>query len=372
MQPLYKIWMDGELVPWDEARVHVLTHSLHYGLAVFEGIRCYATPRGSAVFRLKEHVDRLFDSAHIAAMHIPYDRPVLSGAILDTVRANRVPACYIRPLIYFGYGRMGIDNRKCPVNVCIAAWGWGAYLGEDAEAQGIRVRVSSYTRNHVNINMTHAKITGNYANSQMAKREAVDDGYHEALMLDPDGFVAEGTGENIFAYRGGVVRTPPIQGILPGITRDAVLRIVRDMGVPVSEERLSRDEIYCSDEIFLTGTAAEITPVREVDRRKIGAGRPGDLTRRVQEVFRAATMGEDARYTAWNTYLAPDGKSVENVSGPARDTAPHGTPQDVGSPQRLSPEAPAAPRQSRERVPHVPRSARDIGDDRHASAPHCS
>lgn len=303
VQATKKIWMDGTLVDWENAQVHVLTHTLHYGMGVFEGIRCYETAGGSAIFRLQEHLDRLYGSAHIAGMKIPYQKDELAQAIVDTVKKNEVRACYIRPLVYLGYGEMGINNRHNPVKVTIAVWPWGAYLGESALAQGIRVCVSSYTRHHVNVMMTKAKIVGNYANSQLAKMEAVNSGYDEAIMLDPQGNVAEGSGENIFIVRGGALKTPPLTAILEGITRNSIIDLARHMGIPVQESILSRDELYIANEAFFTGTAAELTPIREVDDRTIGSGGPGPVTAKLQEAFFRIVQGKDDAFQEWLTCL---------------------------------------------------------------------
>jgi branched-chain amino acid aminotransferase len=301
LQPSDKIWMDGNLVDWADASVHVLTHSLHYGLAAFEGLRCYQGRRGSAIFRLPEHVDRLYESAHINLMRIPYERKQLADAIVETVRVNRLDTCYIRPLVYIGYGAMGVYPGDNPIRVAIAAWRWGTYLGEEALLQGIRARVSSFTRHHVNVAMTRAKVSGYYVNSILAKREAKADGYDEAILLDPDGYVAEGTGENVFIIRRGQLRTPPLTSILEGITRNSVLQLARERNIPVVEERFTRDAMYVAEEVFLTGTAAELTPVREIDGRVIGPGTPGPVTRELQKAFFDIVRGEDPAHEAWLT-----------------------------------------------------------------------
>jgi branched-chain amino acid aminotransferase len=277
--------MDGKFVDWENAQVHVLSHTLHYGLGAFEGIRCYDTANGPAVFRLKEHLERLFQSVHIAGLKMPYSVEEIEGAVLDTIKVNEVRECYIRPLVYLGYGEMGINNRHNPVCVAIAVWPWGAYLGEAALAEGIRVCVSSFTRHHVNVMMTKAKIVGNYANSQLAKMEAVQAGFDEAILLDPQGNVAEGSGENIFIVRRGELKTPPLTAILEGITRNSIVDLARHMGLVVHESIFSRDELYIADEAFFTGTAAELTPIREVDHRTIGSGRPGPITHKLQQAF---------------------------------------------------------------------------------------
>lgn len=301
LQPVDKIWMDGDFVAWQDATVHILTHSLHYGLAAFEGIRCYKGASGSAIFRLREHVDRLFESAHIGMMAIPFDRKQIAEAIVETVRINRLDACYIRPLVYIGYGAMGVHPGDNPIRVAIAAWKWGAYLGEEALGTGIRARVSSFTRHHVNVSMTRGKISGYYVNSILAKREAKADGYDEAILLDPEGYVSEGTGENIFIVRRGVLKTTPLTSILEGITRNSVIELAKERRLPVVEERFTRDEMYVADEVFVTGTAAELTPVREIDNRRIGTGQPGPITVDLQKAFFAIVRGEDPTHASWLT-----------------------------------------------------------------------
>jgi branched-chain amino acid aminotransferase len=303
LQPSEKIWVDGALVNWADASVHVLTHSLHYGLAVFEGIRCYQGRKGSAIFRLQEHVDRLFESAHIAMMEIPYDKKQVTDAVIETVRVNKLEACYIRPLAYIGYGAMGLYPGDNPIHLAIAARRWGTYLGEEGLTKGIRVKVSSFTRHHVNVSMTRAKIAGNYVNSILAKREVKLDGYDEAIMLDPDGLVAEGTGENIFIVRKGQIKTPPLTSILEGITRHSVMQLACERNMPVIEERFTRDALYVADEVFLTGTAAELTPVREIDGRRVGRGTPGPVTTDLQDAFFKVVRGEDPAHEAWLTHL---------------------------------------------------------------------
>lgn len=298
-----KIWMDGKLIPWDEANVHVLTHTLHYGLGVFEGIRCYRTEKGPAVFRLTEHVKRLLSSAHVFMMKIPYSEDEISSAIVETIKANGMDECYIRPIAFIGYGAMGLYPGDNPVNLAIAAWPWGAYLGEEGLLKGIRVKTSSFVRTHVNTNMTRAKVCGYYVNSQLAKREALMCGYDEALLLDADGYVSEGSGENIFVVRDGTLKTTPPTSILEGITRDAILTVAQDEGVPVKEERFTRDEVYISDEAFFTGTAAEITPVRELDGRAIGKGERGPVTEKLQTIFFDTVTGKNPKYERWLTYL---------------------------------------------------------------------
>ncbi|HNR12844.1 MAG TPA: branched-chain amino acid transaminase [Thermodesulfobacteriota bacterium] len=297
-----KIWMDGTFVDWNQANVHILTHTLHYGWGVFEGIRCYQCADGSsAVFRLKEHVDRLFDSAHIVSIPVPYTREQISEAILETLRVNKVKEAYIRPIIFIGDGEMGIYVKKLNVRVAIAVWGWGAYLGAEGLNKGIRAKVASYTRLHVNAQMTKAKVVGNYVNSILAKREVIVAGYDEAIMLDTAGYVSEASGENVFFVKNGTIKTTPLQSILPGITRDSVLTIVRDKGYPLREERFTRDELYLAEEAFFSGTAAEITPIREVDNRMIGPGIPGPITSDVQATFFDTVRGKVDRYRSWLT-----------------------------------------------------------------------
>jgi len=296
------LWLDGKLVPFDEAKIHVLTHALHYGIGVFEGIRAYQTADGrSAVFRLGEHLQRLYDSAHILMLPIPFSAEQLHKACLEVMRSNRLPGGYIRPLAFTGAGALGVGAQN-PVQVMIAAWPWGAYLSEEGLKRGIRAKVSSFNRLHVNVSMVRAKITGQYVNSFLATREASLAGYDEAILLDTDGYVSEGAGENLFIVKGGLLRTPPLSSaVLAGITRDSVLRIAQDLGIPVSEEKFTRDSMYLADELFMTGTAAEVTPVREVDNRRIGRGEPGPLTKRIQEVFFRAVRGEEPKYREWLT-----------------------------------------------------------------------
>ncbi|HEX8750805.1 MAG TPA: branched-chain amino acid transaminase [Nitrospira sp.] len=301
LEPQGKIWMDGSFVNWADANVHVLTHSLHYGLAAFEGLRCYKGKSGSAIFKLQEHVDRLFESAHIGMMTIPYDKKQVAEAIVETVRINKLDACYIRPLLYIGYGAMGVYPGDNPIKLAIAAWKWGSYLGDDALANGMRACVSSFTRHHVNVSMTRGKISGYYVNSILAKREAKANGYDEAILLDPEGYVSEGTGENIFVVRKGRIKTTPLTSILEGITRNAVIELAREQGVVVLEERFTRDEMYIADEVFVTGTAAELTPVREIDNRRIGTGKPGTITLALQKRFFSIVRGEDATHESWLT-----------------------------------------------------------------------
>lgn len=297
--------MNGTLVPWDDARVHVLTHTLHYGVGAFEGIRCYETVDGrSAVFRLREHVVRLVQSCRILGLDSPYGVDELVDACLDTIRANELKACYIRPLVYVADGEMGLGSVAVnPVHVSIAVWPWGSYLGDEGLANGIRVRTSSFQRMHVNTLMTKAKAVGHYVNSILASVEARRGGYDESLMLDVDGYAAEGCGENLFIVREGRVKTPPIATVLEGITRATAIELMRADGVDVVEERFTRDEIYIADEAFLTGTAAEITPMRSLDDRTIGEGRPGPVTKRVQEAYFQAVRGGRPGSSHWLSYL---------------------------------------------------------------------
>jgi branched-chain amino acid aminotransferase len=296
--------MDGRLVPWHEATVHVLTHTLHYGLGVFEGIRCYRTDDGrSAIFRLPEHVRRLFESAHINLMKLPFSEAEVSDAIAETLRANGLAEGYIRPLVYIGAGVMGLNPADNPIRVAVVAWPWGKYLGEEGMERGIRARVSSFARHHVNAKMTKGKTCGDYVNSILAKREALLDGYDEAILLDSQGLVAEASGENVFVVRGGELRTPPLQTVLEGITRSSVIQIARDKGIPVRETAITRDDLYVAEEVFLTGTAAEVTPIREIDHRSIGSGRRGPIAKALQEAFFAAVQGRDPKYERWLTYV---------------------------------------------------------------------
>lgn len=296
--------MDGRLVDWKDAKVHILTHTLHYGMGVFEGIRCYRREDGrSAVFRLKEHIDRLYDSAHIVEMDIPFSKSELSRALFDTLQANELEEAYIRPLVFLGAGSMGLFPKDNPVRVSVAAWEWGAYLGEEGLKNGIRVKISSYTRHHVNTAMTKAKVVGHYVNSILSKREVSRAGYDEAILLDTEGYISEGSGENIFIVKNGVLKTTTLTSVLQGITRDSVIRIAEDSGFKVVEERFTRDELYIADEVFMTGTAAEITPIREVDNRMIGRGIPGPITQTIQEKFFEVIRGKDSKYKAWLTLV---------------------------------------------------------------------
>jgi len=300
IQKTKKIWMDGKFVDWEDAQVHVLAHTLHYGVGVFEGIRCYKMANGkSAVFRLREHVERLFASARIVQIEIPYTPEEIRQAIRKTLAANRLAEGYIRPVVFIGAGGMGLFVRDNPIQVAIAVWPWGAYLGEDGMANGIRAKVSSFNRHHVNAAMSKGKVNGYYVNSVLAKWEVKKAGYDEAVLLDTEGYVAEGSGENIFIVRDGVLTTTPLTSILPGITRDAVLTIAHKLKIPVKETRFTRDEMYIADEMFFTGTAAEITPVREVDDRTVGAGKPGPITNRIQKVFFDIVRGKNRTFARW-------------------------------------------------------------------------
>jgi branched-chain amino acid aminotransferase len=296
------IWMDGKLVPWDEARVHVLVHGLHYGSGVFEGIRTYAAVDGPAVFRLTDHIQRLLDSAKLLMMQVPFDRDELVEACKLTVRENKMDSCYVRPLVYLGYGEIGLNPLPCPVNVSIAVWPWGAYLGEESLEAGVRVKVSSWRRMDPNVNPVAAKGTGIYINSSLAKVEAVQSGYDEAILLNTHGQVAECTGENIFIVKDGVLLTPPLSsGALGGFTRDSIMTIARDAGVPVEERVLLRHDLYLADEAFLTGTAAEVVPIREVDGRIIGPR--GPITTNLQSTYLDAVRGKVDRYKDWLEYV---------------------------------------------------------------------
>lgn len=296
-----KIWMDGKLVEWREAKVHVLTHTLHYGLGVFEGIRCYKTLTGPAVFRLDEHINRLFRSAHILNMEIPFSREELTKACLEVLKANELQSGYIRPLVYYGAESMGLNPAKCQVHASVAAWEWGAYLGEEGMEHGIRVKTSSYTRHHPNITMTRAKTVGNYPNSILAKSEAIACGCDEALLLDPEGFVSEGSGENIFILKQGKLYTPPLDSALDGITRNTVITLAQELNLPVLEQRFPRDEVIIAEEAFFTGTAAEITPIRELDGRKIGIGHAGPVTKTIQKLYFDVVYGRHTQHHNWLT-----------------------------------------------------------------------
>jgi branched-chain amino acid aminotransferase len=295
-----KIWMDGQLVDWRDAKIHVLTHTLHYGCGAFEGVRAYNTVNGTAIFRLAEHTQRLFNSAKILRMPMPFTPEQLNEAQREVVRANKLESCYIRPLVWIGSEKLGVSPKGNTIHVMIAAWAWGAYLGEEGMKKGIRVKTSSYTRHHVNITMTQAKAVSNYSNSILANMEALDDGYDEALLLDSAGFVSEGAGENVFLVKDGAIYTPDLSaGALNGITRNTVLHIAKDLGVEVVQKRITRDECYIADEMFFTGTAAEVTPIRELDRVQIGAGQRGPVTEKIQSAFFDIVNGRNAKYAHW-------------------------------------------------------------------------
>ena len=295
------IWLDGEMVPWREAKTHVLTHTLHYGMGVFEGVRAYATNQGAAIFRLQEHTDRLFNSAKILGMPMPYDRETLNAAQRAAVRENGLASAYIRPMCFFGSEGMGLRADNLLVHCMVAAWEWGAYLGEDNMRHGIRIRVSSFTRHHVNITMCRAKANGNYMNSMMALQEALRDGYDEALLLDASGYVMEGSGENIFLVRDGILFTPDLTSALDGVTRRTVIALADELGIQVIEKRITRDEVYIADEAFFTGTAAEVTPIREVDGRTIGSGTRGPITERLQKLYFDQVHGRRDEHPEWLT-----------------------------------------------------------------------
>jgi branched-chain amino acid aminotransferase len=295
------IWYDGKLVPWRDATTHVLTHSLHYGLAVFEGVRAYHTAIGTAIFRLKEHTDRLFNSAKIFMMEIPYTREQISEAQREVVRANKLDSCYLRPLVFYGSEKMGVSPKGAQVHVAIAAWPWGAYLGEEGLKNGIRVKTSSYQRHHINVSMVRSKTAGHYVNSILANLEATRDGYDEALLLDTQGFVAEGAGENLFIVKDGQVVEPEMVSGLTGITRATVIELARDLGHPVTAKPMTRDDVYLADEAFFTGTAAEVTPIRELDGRVLGAGRRGPVTEKIQSLFFDVVNGKATKYQHWLT-----------------------------------------------------------------------
>jgi branched-chain amino acid aminotransferase len=295
-----KIWMDGQMVEWRDAKIHVLTHTLHYGCGAFEGVRAYNTQGGTAIFRLREHTERLFNSAKILRMKLPFSIDQVMQAQRDVVKANRLESCYIRPLTWIGSEKLGVSPRGNTIHLMVAAWAWGAYLGEEGMKRGIRVKTSSYTRHHVNITMTQAKAVSNYTNSILANMEALDDGYDEALLLDASGFVSEGAGENLFVIKGNVVYTPDLSaGALNGITRNTVFAICQDLGLKLVEKRITRDEVYIADEAFFTGTAAEVTPIRELDRLEIGRGSRGPITEKIQAAFFDIVNGRNPKYAEW-------------------------------------------------------------------------
>jgi branched-chain amino acid aminotransferase len=298
-----KIWMDGQLVEWRDAKIHVLTHTLHYGCGAFEGVRAYKGDDGStAIFRLEEHTTRLFNSAKILRMVIPFTKEQVNKAQIDVIRANKLESGYLRPLTWVGDRKLGVSTKGNDIHLMVAAWPWGAYLGEEGMQRGIRTKISSYTRHHVNITMTQAKAVSNYTNSILANREATDDGYDEAILLDASGFVSEGAGENLFVVKDGVVYTPDLSaGALNGITRNTVLHICKDLGLELVQKRITRDELYISDEVFFTGTAAEVTPIREIDRVEIGSGSRGPVTEKIQSAFFDIVNGRNPQYAHWLT-----------------------------------------------------------------------
>ncbi len=297
------IWYDGKMVPWRDANTHVLTHTLHYGLGVFEGVRAYQTAQGAAIFRLQEHTDRLFNSAHIFMMKIPYDKATLIQAQREIVKQNNLESAYIRPIVFYGSEEMGLSAKKLSVHVAIAAWPWGTYLGPESLENGIRVKTSSFSRHHVNINMCRAKSVTTYANSILAHQEVAQDGYDEALLLDVDGYVAEGSGENIFVIKQKKLYTPDLTSCLEGITRASVIELATEIGIPVIEKRITRDEVYCADEVFFTGTAAEVTPIRELDKRTIGSGKRGPITTQLQAMFFDCVSGKAKNHTDWLSFV---------------------------------------------------------------------
>ena len=299
-----KVWLDGRFVDWADAQVHILTHTLHYGLGVFEGMRCYRTADDrSAVFRLADHIRRLYDSAHINLLEVPFSRERVEAACLDVLRQNGLAEGYVRPLVFVGDGEMGLNPAGNAVRVAVIAWSWGRYLGEEGLQNGIRAKVSTFSRHHVNAKMTKGKTCGDYVNSVLAKREALLDGYDEAIMLDTQGLVSEASGENIFVVRDGTLSTPTLHSVLGGLTRATVIEIARDKGIPVEERAITRDELYVADEVFLTGTAAEVTPIREIDHRRVGDGRRGPVTSTLQSAFFDVVAGREPKYERWLSYL---------------------------------------------------------------------
>jgi len=297
------IWCDGKLIPWREANIHVLTHSLHYGMSVFEGIRAYKTPQGTAIFRLSDHVKRLINGTKIFQMKLPFSAEQIGQGIQEVVSSNKLESCYIRPIVFIGSEKLGISPKGNTIHTSIAAWEWGAYLGEDGLNKGIRVKTSSFTRHHVNSSLVRAKASGYYINSILANQEVTANGYDEALLLDIEGYVSEGSGENLFMVRNGVIYTPDLASCLEGITRESVMQIAKDLGYEVKEKRITRDEIYSADEAFFTGTAAEVTPIRELDDRTIGDGKKGPITAKIQDTYFSAVYGKNDRYQSWLTYV---------------------------------------------------------------------
>lgn len=297
------IWIDGEWLPWEDAKIHVLTHSLHYGMGIFEGIRAYPTDKGPAIFRLQDHTDRFFRSGHILNMPIPFDKQTLNQAQIEIISRNKLESGYIRPICFYGSEGMGLRATNLKSHVAIAAWPWGAYLGDEGITQGIRVRTSSFTRHHVNVMMCKAKTTGNYVNSMLALQEALDSGCEEALLLDPEGYVAEGSGENFFLVRDNVIHTPQLTSCLEGITRNTIMTFAKSLGLVVKETSITRDEVYVADECFFTGTAAEVTPIREIDGRKIGTGKRGPITEQLQQMYFEQVHGRSDKHPEWLTYV---------------------------------------------------------------------
>lgn len=297
------IWLDGEFVPWREAKTHVLTHTLHYGMGVFEGVRAYKTDAGTAIFRLEDHTNRLFGSAHILNMPMPYDKETINKACLDSVKNNNLESAYIRPMCFYGSEGMGLRADNLKVHVTVAAWAWGSYLGNEGLEKGIRIKTSSFTRHHVNITMCKAKANGNYMNSMLALQEALADGYDEALLLDNEGYVAEGSGENIFIVRDGIMYTPDLTSALEGITRETIMQFAEENNILVKEKRITRDEVYLAEEAFFTGTAAEVTPIRELDNRQIGDGKRGPITEKLQKRYFDCVEGKLSEYQNWLSYV---------------------------------------------------------------------
>lgn len=297
------IWLDGEMVPWRDAKVHVLTHTLHYGMGVFEGVRAYETPDGPAIFRLEDHTERLFNSAKIMRMDMPFGKDEINEVQQNVVRENNLKSAYLRPMCFYGSEGMGLRADNLKVHCMVAAWEWGSYLGADNMTNGIRIKTSSFTRHHVNISMCKAKANGNYINSMLALREALDDGYDEALLLDTEGYVAEGSGENFFIVKKGIIYTPDLTSALDGITRQTLLRLATDLGIQIVEKRITRDEVYIADEAFFSGTAAEVTPIRELDRRPIGDGTRGPVTEKLQSLYFDIVQGRNSEYSDWLTQV---------------------------------------------------------------------
>jgi len=297
------IWLDGKFVPWRDAKIHVLTHTLHYGMGVFEGVRAYKAQQGTSIFRLQEHTNRLFRSAHIMNMQVPFDKKTIMEAQCAAVRENNLETAYIRPMLFYGSEGLGLRADNLKVHAMIAAWSWGTYLGADALETGIRIKTSSFTRHHVNITMCKAKANGHYINSMLALQEALSCGYDEALLLDVDGYIAEGSGENIFIVRDGIIYTPELTSALDGITRDTIIKLAADFKIPVKEKRITRDEVYIADEAFFTGTAAEVTPIRELDKRIIGEGKRGPITEKIQSAYFDLVHGKNTKYSEWLTSI---------------------------------------------------------------------